>query len=85
MSGEPGPWLIGPYAEAVLRVGDFSATARREAAGAIAGLLASVSTGCLGQICEVLDGEEPRRQQGCMAQAWSVAEALRVAAMIREG
>jgi glycogen debranching enzyme len=33
----------------------------------------------LGQLPEVFDGDEPHRAGGCMAQAWSVAEVLRVA------
>jgi predicted glycogen debranching enzyme len=82
-NGTVWPWLIGPYSEAVLRVGGFSDEARAEAARAIAPLIASMGCGCLGQICEVYDADEPRRQEGCMAQAWSVAEVLRVAAMIR--
>jgi glycogen debranching enzyme len=77
------PWLIGPYAEAVLRAGAFSEAARTEAAGAIATLIVHMGSGCLGQIAEVYDGEEPRRQEGCTAQAWSVAEVLRVGAMVR--
>ncbi|MEP7273918.1 MAG: amylo-alpha-1,6-glucosidase, partial [Acidobacteriota bacterium] len=31
------------------------------------------------QISEVFDGDEPHRPGGCIAQAWSVAEVLRVA------
>lgn len=84
-NGTVWPWLIGAYAEAVLRVGGFSEAAREEAAGAIAGLIESMGSGCLGQICEVYDADEPRREEGCMAQAWSVAEVLRVAAMIGGG
>jgi len=31
----------------------------------------------LGSIAEVFDGEPPFRPDGCIAQAWSVAETLR--------
>jgi glycogen debranching enzyme len=34
--------------------------------------------GC-GQLPEVFDGDPPHRPGGCIAQAWSVAEMLRVA------
>ncbi len=34
--------------------------------------------GCLGQIAEIYDGENPHISQGCFAQAWSVGEILRV-------
>ena len=31
---------------------------------------------CLGSICEIYDADEPRRANGCVAQAWSVAMAI---------
>jgi glycogen debranching enzyme len=34
--------------------------------------------GMLGQVSEIFDGDSPRRSRGCAAQAWSVAELLRV-------
>jgi glycogen debranching enzyme len=40
-----------------------------------------MTTDCLGQITEVLDADPPRHHQGCTAQAWSVAEVFRAAAM----
>ena len=33
---------------------------------------------CIGSISEVFDAEEPFTPRGCIAQAWSVAEVLRV-------
>jgi len=33
--------------------------------------------GCIGSINEIFDAEEPFTPRGCIAQAWSVAEALR--------
>jgi glycogen debranching enzyme len=32
---------------------------------------------CLGSISEIYDAEPPHTPRGCVAQAWSVAEALR--------
>jgi predicted glycogen debranching enzyme len=67
-------WLIGPYAEAYHRV-------TGDAAGALA-LLRPVayhlSDAGLGTISEIFDGDPPHRPRGCIAQAWSVAEVLRV-------
>ena len=34
--------------------------------------------GCVGQMAEIYDGEEPIESRGCYAQAWSVGEMLRV-------
>ena len=33
---------------------------------------------CIGSISEVFDAEPPFTPRGCIAQAWSVAEVLRV-------
>ncbi|HKD13421.1 MAG TPA: amylo-alpha-1,6-glucosidase, partial [Candidatus Angelobacter sp.] len=34
--------------------------------------------GCVGQIAEIFQGDAPHLPCGCFAQAWSVAEVLRV-------
>mmetsp|Transcript_103481 Transcript_103481/g.291224 ORF Transcript_103481/g.291224 Transcript_103481/m.291224 type:complete len:114 (+) Transcript_103481:3-344(+) len=85
-NGTVWPWLIGPYCEALLRAEGFSQQARDEVAGALSQLLAHMGRGgCSGQIAEVYDGDEPRDPEGCTAQAWSVAEVLRIAAMLVRG
>lgn len=92
-NGTAWPWLLGPYAEAVLRIGNFSDAAKREARSALEPILAEMSSpptrggwhgpsGCLGQIAEIYDGDGPQRPQGCPAQAWSIAEVLRVMLML---
>ncbi|MFO0859265.1 MAG: amylo-alpha-1,6-glucosidase [Phycisphaerales bacterium] len=86
-NGTVWPWLLGPFAEGILRAGNFSAQAKSEARRVIlplAEMAAPASGGgpALGQIPEIYDGDEspdrPRRPDGCFAQAWSVAECLRV-------
>ena len=84
-NGTVWPWLIGPYAEAVLRAGGFSAEAKERVRREIAPLLAALNGDSVGQLFEVYDGEPTNGRQlpgGCMAQAWSVGELLRVAAMV---
>ncbi|OAN45425.1 glycogen debranching protein [Chloroflexus islandicus] len=67
-------WLLGPYASAVYRLtGDRAATRRL-----LAPLLDHLSDGCIGTISEIFDGDPPHQPRGCFAQAWSVAEVLRV-------
>ena len=34
--------------------------------------------GCIGQLPEIYDGENPVSSKGCFAQAWSTGEILRV-------
>lgn len=85
-NGTVWPWLIGPYAEAVLRVGNFSDSAKSAALSSLKPLLEMVAPSngggpSYGEIPEIYDGEasstRPRRPDGCFAQAWSVAETLR--------
>lgn len=82
-NGTVWPWLIGPMAKAVLRASGFSDEAKREARAMIRPLIETMASGCLGQICEVSDGEAEQLQQGCIAQAWSVAEVLRIGVLTR--
>jgi glycogen debranching enzyme len=67
-------WLIGPFASAHLRVyGDPQTT--RSFLDAFAHQLDDHG---LGSISEIFDGDPPFTPRGCIAQAWSVAEILRV-------
>ena len=72
--GTAWAWLLGPYAEAYHRV-------TGDAAGALGFLRPfahHLSDAGLGTISEIFDGDAPHRPRGCIAQAWSVAEVLRV-------
>ncbi len=94
-NGTVWPWLMGPYAEAVLRVGGFNEAARVRARAAVAPLLDRFARPMryanepLLQLAEVYDGDDaaewPRRADGCPAQAWSVAELLRVVVLCEKG
>ncbi len=78
-------WLLGPFVEGWLRAHKFSAKSKREAAQFVQPLLDRLQGEGLGQLHEIFDADPPHTPRGCMAQAWSVAEVLRVAMMIREG
>ena len=81
--GTVWPYLIGPFVEAYLKVNNFSQKSKTEAAQFIQPLLRHLTDdGCLGQICEILDGNSPHRPKGCFAQAWSVAELIRAYQLI---
>jgi len=80
-NGTAWPWLLGPYCEAVLRVNDFSESARQEAQAIMLGLVDRMSDDGVGQLFEIYDGDAidgHHRAHGCPAQAWSISEALRV-------
>jgi predicted glycogen debranching enzyme len=71
--GTAWAWLLGPFALAHHRV-----HGNREAARAFLEPMAQHLTDHgLGTIAEVFEAEPPFRPDGCIAQAWSVAETLR--------
>ncbi|MEX2219514.1 MAG: amylo-alpha-1,6-glucosidase, partial [Phycisphaerales bacterium] len=88
-NGTAWPWLMGPLAEAVLRIGRFSGAARADARSLLAPLVARLDAECPGQLAEVFDGDHrpdaPQRPGGCPAQAWSIAEVLRVLLLSHSG
>jgi predicted glycogen debranching enzyme len=78
--GTVWPYLIGIYFDALIRLhGEEGKAAAREWMGAFAPHLSEAG---LGTVSEVFDGDPPHRPGGAVAQAWSVAELLRVAARL---
>jgi predicted glycogen debranching enzyme len=72
-------WLMGPFASAHFRVYQDRALARSY----LMPLLRHLSDHGVGSISEIFDGAAPFSPRGCIAQAWSVAEILRVCRQIR--
>jgi predicted glycogen debranching enzyme len=74
-------WLIGPFVDAWLKThpGDPSG-----AFDALRGVEGHLSEACIGTINEIFDAQAPFVPRGCVAQAWSVAEALRSWIKVRE-
>jgi len=67
-------WLLGPYALAHYKVyGD-----RTAAQSFLEPLGRSIYSAGLGSISEIFGGDAPFPATGCFAQAWSVAETIRV-------
>jgi predicted glycogen debranching enzyme len=76
--GTVWPWLLGHFISGYLRVHGRDSVAREKVAAWVEPLcLYAIDVG-VGQIAEVFDGDAPHRPGGCFAQAWSVAEILRV-------
>ncbi len=72
--GPAWAWLIGAYAEAHARVhGD-----PRQALQLLCPFEHHLRDAGLGTVSEIFDGDPPHLPRGCIAQAWSVAEVLRV-------
>jgi predicted glycogen debranching enzyme len=73
--GTVWPWLIGPFVDAWRRVYPDRLEELRFVATSLGQHLASA---CIGSISEIFDAEPPYTPRGCCAQAWSVAEVLRL-------
>ncbi len=67
-------WLAGPYAEAHFRVH----RGRMAALTLLRPFEHHLRDAGLGTISEILEGDAPHTPRGCIAQAWGVAEILRV-------
>ncbi len=76
--GTVWPWLLGPFITAFLHAFGRTPENRAHARSLLAGLEAHLDDACLGQVSEVFDADPPYRPGGAPAQAWSVAELLRV-------
>jgi predicted glycogen debranching enzyme len=83
--GTVWPWLLGPYFQAYFWLDGVGDDTRRHARMLLAPLVAHLSEAGLGSISEVFDGDAPQYPRGCFAQAWSVAEILRVWVQYRLG
>ena len=78
-------FLMGPFIEAFLKVHRFSPESARQAHDMITPLLDHLDNdACLGSVSEIFDGDPPHQPRGCIAQAWSVAELLRVKKLLMQ-
>lgn len=77
-------WLIGPYIDAYKKVYADEPAINAKVASLLSGFEQHLTKACLGQISEIFDGDPPHNPRGCPAQAWSVAEVLRLYSAIRK-
>jgi predicted glycogen debranching enzyme len=74
-------WLMGPFIDAWLKVYPNDRVAARRL---VDGWNPELGQACIGSISEIFDAEAPFTPRGCVAQAWSVAEALRCAVLTND-
>jgi predicted glycogen debranching enzyme len=81
--GTVWPWLLGAFGEAALRVADDPEREKENLRQYLRTFLRQhlVEAG-IGSVSEVFDGDAPHRPGGCIAQAWSVAELLRLYSLL---
>lgn len=75
-------YLIGHFVDAWLKLKPKDYAGARSL---LEGFIAHLDEACVGSISEIFDGESPFTPRGCVAQAWSVAEVLRVWARVADG
>ncbi|HWP42756.1 MAG TPA: amylo-alpha-1,6-glucosidase, partial [Blastocatellia bacterium] len=68
-------WLAGPFVDAWLKTYPED---RQGARRFLEGFVPHLNEACVGSISEIFDAEPPFTPRGCIAQAWSVAEAIRL-------
>jgi glycogen debranching enzyme len=79
-NGTVWAWLLGPFTTAFLKARGNEADRRESALTKFITPLFSqqFAQAGLGAVSEVFDGDPPHMPRGCISQAWSVAEPLRV-------
>jgi len=73
--GTVWPWLLGPFIDVWLKVHPEEI---QKARGFLQGVEKLLNPNDVGTLGEIFDASEPFHARGCFAQAWSVAEILRV-------
>jgi len=74
--GTVWPWLLGPYLRAVMRFKSEEGTDR--ARKILDSMSEHLREAGVGSVSEIFDAKPPHHPRGCIAQAWSVAELLRI-------
>jgi predicted glycogen debranching enzyme len=80
--GTVWPWLLGHYAEALLKTEKNGESVQGKLSHVIKSMEKHLYDGGIGQISEVFSGDPPYQPGGCIAQAWSVAEIIRLHALL---
>ncbi|TMI80684.1 MAG: glycogen debranching protein [Bacteroidetes bacterium] len=69
-------WLLGAYVDAIMKVQPIGN--KEQARVVIENFAYHLNDGCIGSVAEIFDADPPHSPKGCAAQAWGVAEILRV-------
>lgn len=67
-------WLLGPYIDGLIKV----KTEKSKVKSIVDNFAYHLNEACIGSVSEIFDADAPHQPKGCIAQAWSVAEILRV-------
>jgi len=67
-------WLLGAYVDALIKIGVERSLVRN----VIENFTHHLNEACIGSVSEIFDADPPHSPKGCVAQAWGVAEVIRV-------
>jgi predicted glycogen debranching enzyme len=67
-------WLLGAYADVIYKNEESQGNLRT----ILENLRYHLNEACIGNVSEIFDGDAPHYPRGCIAQAWGVAEILRI-------
>lgn len=83
--GTVWPWLLGAYGEATIKAATDKEKAAADLLKTIRPLFSKhLMEAGIGSISEIFSAEEPHKPDGCIAQAWSIAEPLRLLRIIEQ-
>jgi glycogen debranching enzyme len=83
--GTVWPWLLGPFGEAALRVAEDREREKESLKRHLRIFLRHhLREAGIGSVSEVFDGDHPHRPGGCIAQAWSIAELIRLYLLLNQ-
>jgi predicted glycogen debranching enzyme len=71
-------WLIGAFVDAYRKVHPNGRKTEKRVYEILSGFKNHLTENGVGQISEIFDADAPHKPRGCIAQAWSIAEVLRV-------
>jgi len=71
-------WLIGPFVDAYRKVHSTETIAFKRVNEIVSSFETHLAQAMIGQVSEIFDGDPPHAPRGAAAQAWSVAELLRI-------
>ena len=77
-NGTVWPWLLGHFTEGLLRTTSDRRKVLEIIKPCLIALHAHLAEYGIGSIAEIFSGSHPYRPNGCISQAWSVAEVLRL-------
>ena len=69
-------WLLGAYIDSIIKL--KGTKGKSLAKSVITEFEHHLEEACIGSVSEIFDADFPQHPKGCIAQAWSVAELLRV-------